>query len=173
MAEKTLDKPVRVGIFNTIEAAEEAVKRLQAAGLKKEELAVICSDKYKEQFFKDVPTPEPAGMNTRGAVVAGGAVGAAIGGLVMVVSALATGGASLLIAGPAMVGGAALAGSFAGAMLTRGFEKEIANYYDQAVQRGQILVAAEVHGKGHEARLAEAERIIAECGAEPVVLSEG
>jgi hypothetical protein len=58
-------------------------------------------------------------------------------------------------------------------MMTRGFEKEIADYYEQAVQKGKILVAVEVHGAGEEQRLAKAERILAEAGSEPVALPEG
>ena len=57
--------------------------------------------------------------------------------------------------------------------MTRGFEKEIADYYDAEVRLGKILVAVEVEGEGHQARLAEAERVFAEAGAEPVALVEG
>jgi len=71
------------------------------------------------------------------------------------------------------VGGGALAGSFAGAMMTRGFEKSAADFYDQAVQSGQLLVAVEVHGPDSEPKLAEAERILHEAGAVPVPLPEG
>ena len=173
MNQQVADKPFRVGIFGTVAQADRAVRLLLAAGFTKDQLAVICSDEYKEQFFRDLPTPEPAGAHTTKAMVAGGVIGATVGGLALAASALVTGGASLLIAGPALVGGAAIAGTFTGAMATRGFEKEIADYYDQAVQRGKILVAAEVHGEGSAARLAEAERALAEAGAEPIPLAEG
>ena len=167
------DKPVRVGVFSTVAAADHAVHHLLAAGFRKEELAVICSDKYKEQFFREVPTPGPSGSHTAEGIVAGGVVGAAIGGLMLVASALATGGAALLVAGPALIGGGAITGSFTGAMVARGLEPDVADYYAQAVQVGKILVAVEVHGEGAEPRLAQAERILAEAGAEPVALVHG
>jgi len=91
----------------------------------------------------------------------------------MVASALMTGGASLLIGGAGLVAGGGLVGSFAGAMATRGLEPEKVNYYDQAVQRGQILVAVELPGENNEARLAQAERILERRGAESVPLVEG
>jgi hypothetical protein len=166
-------EPVRVGIFDTVGAADRAVRGLLAAGFRKEELAVICSDKYKEQFFADVPTPDPAGRHAAEGVVAGALTGATLGGLALAVTALTAGAAGLLMAGTVLVGGGALAGSFAGAMMTRGFEKSAADFYDQAVQSGQILVAVEVHGPDARARLAEAERILHEAGAVPVPLVEG
>ncbi len=173
MTTQPIDKPFRVGLFDTIAQANKAVHSLLAAGFTKDQLAVVCSDKYKEQFFRAVPTPEPAGSYTPGAITTGGLVGATLGGLALAVTAITTGGAVLLAAGTVLVGGGAIAGSFTGAMATRGFEKEIADYYDQAVQKGKILVAAEVHGAGHEAKLLEAERILTASGVEPVALAEG
>ncbi|MEX0713629.1 MAG: hypothetical protein WD278_14825, partial [Pirellulales bacterium] len=64
-------------------------------------------------------------------------------------------------------------GGLVGAMMTRGVEKELADYYDQAVLKGRILVAAEVAGDEENASLAEAERVFREAGAEPVSLPEG
>jgi hypothetical protein len=45
--------------------------------------------------------------------------------------------ADLLISGGSALGG------FLGTMLTRGDEKEVSNYYDQAVRLGKILVAVD------------------------------
>jgi hypothetical protein len=58
-------------------------------------------------------------------------------------------------------------------MLTRGVEKEAANFYDQAVTDGKLLVTAHADGDDAAAKLARAERILAESGAEPLPLSEG
>ena len=85
-----------------------------------------------------------------------------------------------LSAGPAfaVLGGAGLitgglVGSFLGAMATRGVEKEAANFYDQAIQSGKLLVVVEDHGEGAADRLLEAERLFAQAGAEPLPLREG
>ncbi len=64
-------------------------------------------------------------------------------------------------------------GGFLGAMLTRGIEKEVANFYDQAVAQGKLLVAVEIHGSNSERRLALAEQILAREGERPLPLPEG
>ena len=73
------DKPFRVGVYDTVAQADRAIRNLMATGFTKDQLAVICSDKYKEQLFQDLPTPEPAGSHTPEGIVAGSVVGAAIG----------------------------------------------------------------------------------------------
>jgi hypothetical protein len=70
-----------------------------------------------------------------------------------------------------MTGG--LLGGFLGAMLTRGVEKEVANFYDQEVTDGNLLVAVECHRPDAEVLLAGAEHILSEAGAEPLPLPEG
>jgi hypothetical protein len=173
MSTTKTDLPVRVGIFKTVAAADRAVRGLLEAGFAKEQLSVICSDEHKERHFRGLPHPPIPGSNTMEGIATGGVIGAAIGGLALAASAVATGGAMLLTVGPMLVAGGAIAGSFTGAMATRGFEPEVANYYDQAVRRGDILVAVEVTGAGADHRLAEAERVFAAAGAEPVPLPEG
>jgi hypothetical protein len=173
MATQTTEKPFRVGVFNTVGQADRAVRNLLAAGFTKDQLAVVCSDKYKEQFFRDLPTPDPAGSHTAEGIAAGGALGATIGGLALAAASAVLPGLGLLAAGTVLIGGGAIAGAFTGAMTTRGFEKEIQDYYDQALVQGKILVAVEVHGERSAARLAEAERMLAAAGAEPIALPEG
>ena len=173
MRETAVDKPVRVGVFSTVPQAEQAVKGLLAAGFRREEVSVVCSDEHKEKLFGNLAHPFHSARQTPEAIAMGGALGATLGGLALAATAVVTGGASLLAAGTVLIGGGAIAGSFTGAMTTRGLEKEIADYYDAEVRLGKILVAVEAEGEGHEARLAQAERILSESGAEPVPLTEG
>jgi hypothetical protein len=175
MAQQTVEKPFRVGVFDTVEQADRAVHHLVDAGFTRGQLAIICSDKHKERLFRQahLKTATPSGSTyTPEAIPAGAAVGATIGGIALAATAVATGGVGLAAA-TVLVGGGALAGSFVGAMMTRAREREISLYYSQAVEFGKILVAVEVHGPGSEARLTEAERILAEEGTEPVPLVEG
>ena len=64
-------------------------------------------------------------------------------------------------------------GGFIGAMMTRGIEKEAANYYDQEVQAGKLLVTVEQCQPDAHPSLDDAERILAQAGAQPVPLTEG
>ena len=167
------EKPFRAGIFDTVAEAEEAVAALQAEGFSTEQITVVCSDELKERHFREFEHTEPAGTNTPAAAAVGSAVGAAVMG-----ATTATLGSLISLDAAAAMGGAGLwtgtiFGGFVGAMMSRGTENELANFYNQAVESGRILVAAECHGDDSEAKLARAAAILAEKGAEPLPLTEG
>ena len=166
-------RPFRVGVFATVEQADRAVEGLLKAGFTKDHITVVCSDKTKEAHFSEYEHEKPAGTNTPLAAATGSAIGALLGGLASVATIAATGGLGIIVAGPLFAGTGAIVGGLVGAMTTRGVERELANYYDQAVTRGKILVAAEDHSPNHARRLADAERILQEAGAEPISLREG
>jgi hypothetical protein len=168
MKTQTASKPYRVGVFSNVAHADEAVHRLRAEGFTKDELLVICSDESKATDIGGQNKASPAGAHTPGAIAAGGLAGAAIGGLALVAASTVTGGLALLGAG-VLIGGGAIAGAFTGAMAEIGDSPEI--YYQDAVRLGKILVSVEAHGEGSWMRLAQAERIFEECGAEPVALN--
>ena len=58
-------------------------------------------------------------------------------------------------------------------MMTRGVERELANYYNQSVEAGKLLVAVDLAGPDAPRRLIVAERVLADAGAEPAPLREG
>jgi hypothetical protein len=160
------------GVFTTVEDARRAVSNLLEAGFSREKITVVCSDDTKERYFREFEHQEPAGTYTPTATIAGGTIGALLGGLTVVVSAVATGSLALWAAGPITAWAGGVAGGLVGAMMTRGVEKELANFYQQAVVEGQILVAAEGNASERPA-LSEAARILAEGGAKPLTLPEG
>jgi hypothetical protein len=166
--------PVRVGVFNYLGDADIAVDRLVRAGFDKQHITVICPTCSVDKFA-DVHREQPAGGHTPAAAAGGGAIGGLLGGLVALAGITATGGLSLLAIGPLVLGagGGAVAGGFIGAMLTRGMEDQAANFYDQALQKGQILVAVESSSPDSEARLEEADQIFAELGSEHLALPKG
>jgi outer membrane lipoprotein SlyB len=169
----TLERPIRVGVFSTIRAADCAVENLLNAGFTSDQITVVCSDRVKEEHFRRFEHEEPAGSHTAAAVGVGGAIGAALGGLTVLAGAVTTAGLGLLAAGGLAAWTGGVVGGLVGAMMTRGVEHELANYYDQAVTAGRILVATEDHSEGQRQRLARAEQILSECGAEPIALREG
>jgi hypothetical protein len=167
------DRPIRAGVFNTVSGAKGAVEGLLEAGFSPDEISVVCSDKHIQRQFagfekQDVQTTVPAKS-----MAAGGSVGILTGGLGVATTAITTGQTVLWFAGPlaALAGG--VIGSFVGAMMSRGIEKELANFYQQAVAEGKILVAAEDHGTRPSQRLAKAAGILSHAGAIPLPLPEG
>jgi hypothetical protein len=175
MVRSTHELPVRIGIFDSYGKADTVVQRLLQAGFPKEHITVVCPHCTPAEF-EGVQTSEPAGAHTPAAAAGGGAIGALLGGLVAVAgAAAATGGLALFAVGPMILGagGGAVAGGLVGAMMTRGVEKEVANFYDQALHKGQVLVSVEEEGPDAAGRLELAEDIFARSGAEPMALPEG
>jgi len=175
--EPVLPKPgersVRAGVFATVAKADQAVQGLLAAGFRKDQITVVCSDEAKEQHFREYEHQEQAGANTPAVAATGGALGAAIGGATAVAAGIAGGGLPLLIVGGAGLLTGSVFGSFLGAMLSRGFEKEAANFYDQAVEQGKLLVTAELQDGDHAGILRKAEEVFIAAGAEPLPLAKG
>jgi hypothetical protein len=167
MATATTETPVRVGVYADVDSARRAVTSLLEAGFTRDQITVVSSDETKERYFRKFEHQKPAGSNAPAAVTAGGSLGAAIGGLAAVAGGIALGGIPLLVIGGSGLLTGGVVGGFLGAMLSRGFEKSAANYYDQAVQRGKLLVAVEDHGPSAPQSLGRAERILAAAGAEP------
>src|SRR5687767_6288649 len=99
----TEEKPIRIGVFSTVEAADRAVQNLLDAGFTRDQISVICSDPSKEAHFRRFEE-EPAGTYTLPASVTGGAIGAVLGGLTALTGVVATGGIGLIGAGAIAAG---------------------------------------------------------------------
>src|SRR5262245_57082312 len=93
---KHVDHPaLEVGVFDSIDDARTAVRRLLSAGFTTEHITVVCSDETKERYFSEFEHQHPAGTYTPTATIAGGTIGALLGGLTVVASAIATGSLAL------------------------------------------------------------------------------
>lgn len=162
---------VRVGVFEGLSAANRAVHGLVEAGFSKDQISVVCPTCAQDQL-DEAERVEPSGSHTGESVATGGTIGTILGALTATVGIAASGGMGLLVVGP-ILGGAAvggITGGFLGAMASRGFEPEIADYYDQALEAGQVLVAVEA-GQDHAGPpLRDAERILLQAGADPLKL---
>jgi hypothetical protein len=165
MAQMSTDLPYRLGFFRTVAEADSAVRNLRAAGIPMEQIAVVCPQEFKNQLSADIPRAERPGSHAATAIVEGGAVGAALGGIALAATALATGGVGLLPVIPVLLGGGALAGGFSSLILADGYGKEVGEYYEEAVRLGQIVVGVHANDGENSAQLAVAERILQEAGA--------
>ncbi len=165
-------RPVRIAVFKSVRDADRAVGGLLEAGFPREHISVVCSDAAKEAHFRGFEHDRPAGATT-GAAAGAGAIGGFAAGLAAATVVVATGGLGLLVVGPLLTGTGAIVGTFVGAMMSRGVEHEVADYYDQALAGGEILVAAEIGADGDPAMLARAEAAFREAGSTPVTLPRG
>jgi hypothetical protein len=175
MAQTTHSQPtVRVGVFGSVGEADAAIVRLINAGFTKDQITVVAPHAIRNHFSQE-HAMEPGGAHTTAAAAMGGAIGAVLGGVIAAATIIGTGATALIVAGPlvAAAAGGAAAGGFIGAMMTRGVEREAAQFYDQAVRAGKIIVGVVYDRPDREARLALAERVLAEAGAEPIPLKEG
>lgn len=169
-----VNTPIRAGIFDSESSADRAVAGLLEAGFSREHISVVSARPMAQRAdHAPVGNEPPAGAHTAGAIAAGGAIGSVLGGMTVVVGVAATGGLGLLAVGP-LIGAAATGGvfgSFVGAMLTRGLEEEVANYYDQALTKGQFLVSVERGQGGPPLDLADA--VFQSAGVLPLPMRKG
>jgi hypothetical protein len=165
MPENTTNRPVRVGFFTTVEQADKAVRDLLVAGFTKEQVSVICPDQHKHHFATNVSRADPPAAHAGGEITEGAAVGAALGGIALVATTIATGGAGLL-AIPVFIGGGAFAGGFSSLIVSDGYGTGVGEYYEDAIHEGKIVVGVEVESADPTPRLEEAERILTNAGAE-------
>lgn len=165
-------KSIRIGVFDTVENADRALSSLQQAGFGENELSVLCSNETQAKHFPPSLVDGEDG-DTAKASAAGSVIGALLAGAGVGVAGLATTAGLPVIAigamGAAMAGG--VAGGLTGAMAERGFEPQSADYFDQAVTEGKILISVESENSD-PARLKLANEILRDAGAEPISLLE-
>jgi hypothetical protein len=145
-----------MGIFTDPREADQAVDELRGAGFKTEDISVIMREEGRV-----APTGrggEVAKDATAG-VATGGAIGGIAGLIVGIVAVTVPGIGALIATGPlaialglievgattlagAITGGAA--GGIIGGLIGLGVPKERAEAYEEAVRRGQILLAVSV-----------------------------
>ncbi len=174
-AESPGNKTIRCGVFKDLGAADGAVDQLLAAGFRPDQIDVVCSDKGKERHFSRVEHQPPAGRDTPEAAAGGGLAGLLVGGLISLGVTTAT-GLPLLAVGPSLLMGGAITGGLIGAMETRGHEGAAADFYDQALSAGDLLIAVDAAEEGltpelQEQRMVVADQILRNAGAMPIPLT--
>ena len=149
--------------FDTVAQAENAIRRLHAAGFSDDQLAVVCPAQFEEHFRATVPVSGT--VDAGHAMAAGGAIGAALGGIALAATVL-TGGIGGLAAASVLIGGGAMAGGFGNLIASKGYESEAEDASKRAIERGQIVVGVEVRHEDGGLQFAEAQRILGEAGGD-------
>lgn len=155
------------GLFKTRSSAERAVDSLVNDGYPREDISLLMSDATRgREFALQMATKAPEGAAT-GATV-GGALGAIAAGLV-VLGVIAIPGLAIVAAGPVVatlagLGAGAAAGGLAGALIGMGIPEHEAKFYNEAIEKGGILLGV----YAHDDRAGQAKKILEASGAEKV-----
>jgi hypothetical protein len=155
------------GVFKSREAAERAADDLLRAGFARDDISLLMSDMTRgREFGIQMSTKAPEGAAT-GATV-GGILGAVTAGLAAI-GTLVIPGLPLIAAGPivavlAGLGAGAAAGGVTGALIGLGMPEHEAKLYNDAIQRGGILVGV----YAHDDRKVTAKKILDAAGAEKI-----
>ena len=155
------------GLFKTRGSAESAVDNLIDNGYPREDISLLMSDATRgREFALTMATKAPEGA-AAGATI-GGAVGAIAASLV-VLGIVAVPGLALVAAGPivatlAGLGAGAAAGGMAGALIGLGLPEHEAKFYNEAIEKGGILVGV----YAHDDRTDQARKLLEASGAEKV-----
>lgn len=156
------------GLFNTVEAAETAIRGLLNAGFSVDQLGVICPERFRNQFREDVAIDGPPSQGAPMRVAEGATVGAVLGGVALAAVTVATGGAMLIPEAMVLIGGGALVGGIGNIIASDGYRRGIDEYFAYVQQNDKILVGVYLVGDDTK-REAEAEAILRRAGATAVV----
>jgi uncharacterized membrane protein len=155
-----------VGLFDSHEHAEQAVRDLIAAGYDSRTMSVVATD--PEGHFAKHTVDKSGDLASSGAV-AGGASGLVLGGLLGLLVGAATIAAppvGVMVAGPVvgMLTGAGLGlvgGTIVGALIGLGIPDEEVHVYAESIRHGSVLVSVQVP----DGDLAAAEALLVRNGA--------
>lgn len=146
---------VVAGLFTNSKRAGEAIAELKQQGFTKD-ISVIAKDwddtEVKTHQVKQDPSDGAVGGAATGAVIGG------LAGLIAGVSTLALPGiGTVFIAGPLAgmltvtgVAGGAVAGGLVGALVDAGIPDERARFYEDSIERGDVLVAVNVNHESED-----------------------
>lgn len=157
------DGPIRVGVFETVEAALRAIADLRNAGFQRREISVVCNEPDAAPDLKPYIDQQPAGPESAGTMLTGAGIVygvlAAAGILAAALAAIFIGMVTaFIVLGVAL--GIALLSVFGSIMVGRGTERELSNFYAQGVEPGQLLVAVDLDDDAPPQKVAAADRVL-------------
>ena len=155
------------GLFKTRSSAQRAVEALVDYGYSRDDISLLMSDATRgREFAIQMASKAPEGA-AAGATI-GGVLGAVAAGLVSL-GILVVPGVALVAAGPVVatlagLGAGAAAGGLSGALIGLGIPEHEARFYNEAIEKGGILLGVYTH----DDRTNQARRLIEAAGAEHV-----
>ena len=157
--------PIRFAVCDTADEVRAIIKDLRLEGFTADEISVVCSQESCEREFEEFVHEHPAGSQIGTALNRSGVAALGLGAAAIIAGLLTSAGAAIVAIGA--FAGVAIAGTFTAMMMTRGAEKELADYYDQAITYGKILVAVATYDESRQQR---ADAILNREGTQPSAL---
>ena len=128
-----------LGLFNTPEEAHQAMNALEPHGYDHGDISLVANkEAYEREELVKFVAEDKIHEESMHAGKVGGIAGAVLAGATALTAVL-TGGASLLVAGP-LVAVLTGAGGVLGSLLGTGFSEQEAQEMDHAIEQGGILV---------------------------------
>ncbi len=137
------------GMFRDRDSTEGAYRSLRERGYSEDEINVMMSDKTRDEHWgENSPDSEIGNKAMEGTGVgamAGGTLGAIIGGIAAIGTNVVLPGAGLVIAGPlaaalAGAGAGGLTGGLAGALIGWGIPEDRAKEYESGIKEGGTVL---------------------------------
>lgn len=150
--------PIRTGTFDDADHAARAIAALREAGFLRSQIKVVCSDAEIRERFSDYVDEQPSGARTPRALTGAAIVYLCLAAIGLGVGFFANLTTTLIVL--CVLLGIALLVTFGSTMMTRANERELSNYYSQAVIPGRILLAVDLPDDSSNERIMAAERII-------------
>jgi len=147
--------PQIAGVFDSPALANQAIASLLSAGLTKDDISLIMSDKAKKDFSsagKD--TGDRAIVDSAIGASTGGALGALLAGLTAI-GGLLIPGAQLMVVGPLVavfsgLGAGAAVGGIVGALSAAGISAVEARKYEDEIKAGKAVIVAHTKNSQQE-----------------------
>jgi hypothetical protein len=154
-----------VGVYDSLQPAEQAVRILKRAEFRTEKISLVATSLKNQPLLREE-------LRTGDDSVRDAAVGAGLGGILGLLAgiglaAFPVAGMIVFLVGP--IGGAAtgtIVGGLVGSMVGWGVHKDHLDHYEQLVREGKVLIVL----NGNPIELAHAERILRETDALEVKL---
>ncbi|MGI8884990.1 MAG: hypothetical protein ACR2IA_12185 [Pyrinomonadaceae bacterium] len=136
------------GMFRDRESTEKAYGSLRSRGYNDDDVNLMMSDKTRDSWFADGDDSALGSKALEGAGAGsaiGGTLGAIIGGIAAIGTAVAIPGLGLIVAGPiaaalAGAGAGGLTGGLVGALVGSGIPEERAQVYESGINEGGAVV---------------------------------
>lgn len=155
------------GLFKSATAANRAIEALRRSGFTDADISILTSQSSTSDAF-GIESGSKVGEGTAIGAGVGGGLGALIVGLTAV-GVVASGGLGLVAAGPivaalAGAGAGAATGGLIGGLIGLGIPEHEAKYFDNAIQKGGVLVGVKAEGDKRDT----ARTVFRDNGAEDI-----